>query len=55
MSYFGRSLFNASNLVFWWLGVALGPQMMFFATWGQSIHPDRLLIVEAAVHHLLGP
>jgi hypothetical protein len=55
MSYFERSHFNASNLAFWWLGVALGPQMMLLATWGQSIHPDQLLIVEAAVHHLLGP
>ena len=54
MSYFGRSHFNASNLAFWWLGVAPGPQMMLFATWGRSIHPDQLLIVEAAVHHL-GP
>ena len=26
-----------------------------FATWGQSIHPDRWLIVEAVVRHLLGP
>ena len=55
MSYFGRSHFNASNLAFWWLGVALGPQMMLFSTWGWSIHPDRLLIVEAVVRHLLGP
>ena len=29
--------------------------MMLFATWGWSIHPDQLLIVEAAVRHLLGP
>ena len=29
--------------------------MMLFASWGWSIHPDRLLIVEAAVRHLLGP
>ena len=29
--------------------------MMLFATWGQSIHPDRLLIVEATVRHLLEP
>ena len=29
--------------------------MMLFATWGWSIHLDRLLIVEAAVRHLLGP
>ena len=29
--------------------------MMLFATWGQSIHPDRWLIVEAVVRHLLGP
>jgi len=28
---------------------------MMFATWGQSIHPDRWLIVEAIVRHLLGP
>ena len=28
---------------------------MLFATWGWSIHLDRLLIVEAAVRHLLGP
>jgi hypothetical protein len=35
--------------------VALGTQMMLFATWGRSIHPDQLLIVEATVHHLLGP
>jgi hypothetical protein len=55
MSYFGRSHFNASNLAFWWLGVAPGPQMMLFATWGRSIHPDRLLIVKVAIHHLLGP
>ena len=55
MSYFGRRHFNASNLAFWQLGVALGPQMMLFATWGRSIHLDRLLIVEAAVRHLLGP
>ena len=55
MSYFGRSHYNASNLAFWWLGVAPGPQMMLFATWGRSIHLDRLLIVEAAVRHLLGP
>jgi hypothetical protein len=55
MSYFGRSHFNASNLTFWWLGVAPGPQMILFATWGWSIHPDRLWIVEAAVRHLLGP
>ena len=27
--------------------------MMLFSTWGQSIHPDRLLIVEAVVCHLL--
>ena len=27
--------------------------MMLFATWGWSIHLDRLLIVEDAVHHLL--
>ena len=27
---------------------------MLFATWGWSIHPDRLLIVEAVVRHLLG-
>jgi hypothetical protein len=55
MSYFGRSHFNASNLMFWRLGVAPGPQMLLFATWGWSIHPDRLLIVEAVVRHLLGP
>jgi hypothetical protein len=24
-------------------------------TWGQSIHPDQLLIIEAVVRHLLGP
>ena len=35
--------------------MALGPQMMLLATWGWSIHPDRLLIVEAVVCHLLGP
>jgi hypothetical protein len=29
--------------------------MMLFATWGWSIHLDRLLIVEAAIHHLLRP
>ena len=29
--------------------------MMLFATWGRSIHSERLLIVEAAVRHLLGP
>jgi hypothetical protein len=29
--------------------------MMLFATWGRSIHPDRLLFVEAVVRHLLGP
>jgi hypothetical protein len=29
--------------------------MMLFATWGRSIHLDRLLIVEAAVRYLLGP
>ena len=29
--------------------------MMLFATWGQSIYPDRLLIIEADVRHLLGP
>jgi hypothetical protein len=29
--------------------------MMLFATWGWSIHLDRLLIVEAAICHLLGP
>ena len=29
--------------------------MMLFATWRQSIHPDRWLIVEAVVRHLLGP
>jgi len=28
---------------------------MLFATWGWSIHSDRLLIVEAIVRHLLGP
>ena len=55
MTYFGRSHFNASNLAFWQLGVALGPQMMLFSTWGRSIHPNRLLIVEAAVRHLLRP
>ena len=55
MSYFGRSHFNESNLAFWRLGVAPEPQMMLFATWGWSIHPDRLLIVEAVVRHLLGP
>ena len=55
MSYFERRHFNASNLVFWWPGVAPGPQMMLFATWGWSIHPDRLLIVETIVRHLFGP
>jgi hypothetical protein len=29
--------------------------MMLFATWGWSIHPNHLLIVEAAIRHLLGP
>ena len=29
--------------------------MKLFATWGWSIHSDRLLIVEATVHHLLRP
>ena len=29
--------------------------MMLFATWGWSIHQDRLLTVEATVRHLLGP
>jgi hypothetical protein len=29
--------------------------MMLFATWGQSIHPNRQLIVEAAICHLLRP
>ena len=29
--------------------------MMLFATWGWSIHPDQLLIVEAAIRHLLEP
>jgi hypothetical protein len=52
---FRRSHFNANNLAFWWLGVALEPQMMLFATWGWSIHPDQLLIIEVVVHHLLGP
>jgi len=28
---------------------------MMFATRGQSINPDRWLIVEAVVRHLLGP
>jgi hypothetical protein len=51
MSYFGRSHFNASNLAFWQLGVAPGPLMMLFATWGRSIHLDQLLIVEADVRH----
>jgi hypothetical protein len=55
ISYFKRRHFNASNLVFWQLGVAPGPQMMLFATWGWNIHPDRLLIVEATIRHLLGP
>ena len=55
MSYFRRSHYNASNLPFWRLGVAPGPQMILFATWGWSIHLDRLLIVEAVVRHLLGP
>jgi hypothetical protein len=55
MYYFRRSHFNASNLAFWRLGVAPGPHMMLFATWGRSIHLDQLLIVEAAVRHLLGP
>jgi hypothetical protein len=27
--------------------------MMLFATWGRSIHPDRQLIVETTIHHLL--
>ena len=39
-SYFGWSHFNVSNLVFWWLGVAPGPQMMLFATWGME-HSSR--------------
>jgi hypothetical protein len=55
MSYFGRSHYNASNLAFWRLGVAPRLQMMLFATWGWNIHPDRLLIVEAVVRHLLRP
>ena len=55
MSYFRRSHFNASNLTFWWLGVAPGHQMTLFTTWGWSIHLDRLLIVEADVRHLLRP
>jgi hypothetical protein len=55
MSYFGRSHYNANNLAFWRLGVALEPQMMLFATWGWSIHQDRLFIIEATVRHLLGP
>jgi hypothetical protein len=55
MSYFRRSHFNTSNLVFWRLGVAPGPEVMLFATWGWSIHPDRLLIIEASVRHLLKP
>ena len=29
--------------------------MMLFATWGWGIHPDRLVIVEAAIRHLIGP
>jgi hypothetical protein len=29
--------------------------MMLFATWGQSIHPDWWLIVEATICHLLEP
>jgi hypothetical protein len=29
--------------------------MMLFATWGWSIHPDRLLIIKAALRHLLRP
>ena len=29
--------------------------MMLFTTWGWSIHLVQLLIVEAAVRHLLGP
>jgi hypothetical protein len=29
--------------------------MMLFATWGWSIHPDQLLIIEVVVHHLLRP
>jgi hypothetical protein len=52
---FGRSHFNASNLAFWQLGVAPGPLMMLFATWGRSIHLDQLLIVEADVRHHLRP
>jgi hypothetical protein len=55
MSYFERSHFHTSNLAFWWLGVAPRPQMMLFATWRRSIQPDRLLIVETVVRHLLGP
>jgi hypothetical protein len=55
MSYFERSHFNTSNLAFWWLRVAPRPQMMLFATWRWSIHLDRLLIVEAAIRHLLRP
>jgi hypothetical protein len=55
MSYFGRSHFNVSNLAFWQLGVAPRPQMMLFATWGWSIHPNQLFIVEATIRHLLRP
>jgi hypothetical protein len=55
MSYFERSHVNVSNLLFWRLGVAPGPLMMLFATWGWSIHSDRLLIVEATVRHILRP
>jgi hypothetical protein len=55
MSYYGKSHFNASNLAFWWLGLAPRSQMMLFATWGWIIHLDRWLIVEATVRHLLGP
>jgi hypothetical protein len=55
MCYFRRSYFNASNLAFWRLGVAPRPQMMLFATWGWSIHLDRLLIVKASLCHLLRP
>ena len=55
MSYYGRSHFNVSTLAFRQLVVAPGAQIMLYATWGWSIHPDRRLIVEAAVRHLLEP
>jgi hypothetical protein len=52
MSYYGRGVYHASNLVIWQLRVVPGPQHLLFMTWGRRVHQERGLIALVVIFML---